>query len=251
MVTRSSSSSLYRSSSSSFGSSAPRKTRCIISTNSSYLKTNLGRDQQYLSYVRSSLWIGILRMSWPKVALMISLPVKSSLLKLPSIWEQSLISARVWTSCSGIANINYHVTAAVLIFTELNEVEYITVSGGGRWNVGHRDKKYNWQVASAQVCSSHAKNWSLGPVFWTSGVPFSIRLLWPFQALPVHSGLIRVVSNPISGYQSQLCPMLQEHVARSLLRVDPNAIVRDNCAENADNKMCLRMSHTERMFSFC
>ena len=39
MVTRSSSSSLYRSSSSSFGSSAPRKTRCIISTNSSYLKT--------------------------------------------------------------------------------------------------------------------------------------------------------------------------------------------------------------------
>ena len=122
---------------------------------------------------------------------------------------------------------------------------------GGRWNVGHRDKKYNWQVASAQVCSSHAKNWSLGPAFWTSGVPFSIRLLWPFQALPVHSGLIRVVSNPVSGYQSQLSPVLQENVARSLLRVDPNAIVRDNCAENADNKMCLRMSHNESMFSFC
>ena len=45
--------------------------------------------------MRSSLWMGILRMSWPKVALMISLPVKSSLLKLPSIWEQSLISERV------------------------------------------------------------------------------------------------------------------------------------------------------------
>ena len=47
-----------------------------------------------------------------------------------------------------------------------------------------------------------------------------------------------VVSNPISGYESQLCTMLQEHVAGSLLRVDSNAIVSDNCAENATINTC-------------
>ena len=47
-----------------------------------------------------------------------------------------------------------------------------------------------------------------------------------------------VVSNPISGYQSQLCPVLQEHIARSLLRVDPNAIVSDNCTEKAHFRIC-------------
>ena len=48
------------------------------------------------------------------------------------------------------------------------------------------------------------------------------------------SGLVAVsMSNPISGYQSQLCTVLQEHVACSLLRVDPNPIISDDCTENS------------------
>ena len=137
-------------------------------------RQNLGRDQQYLSYVRSSLWIGILRMSWPKVALMISLPVKSSLLKLPSIWEQSLISARVWTSCSGIANINYHVTAAVLIFTELNELEYITVSGGedGMLATEIRNTTGKWQVLKSAPVMLKIDLWGQRSGLLVSHFPF-------------------------------------------------------------------------------
>ena len=48
------------------------------------------------------------------------------------------------------------------------------------------------------------------------------------------SGLVAVsMSNPIPGYQSQLCAVLQEHIACSLLRVDPNPIISDDCTENS------------------
>ena len=135
------------------------------------------RLREYLSYVRSSLWIGILRMSWPKVALMISFPVKSSLLKLPSIWEQSL----VWSPLQAfevehhvrtyVENIDHCVTAAELIFTELNELEYITVFWGGDDGMSATEIR-NTTGQCLKVCSSHAKSWSLRPVLWTSAVPF-------------------------------------------------------------------------------
>ena len=109
------------------------------------------RLREYLSYVRSSLWIGILRMSWPKVALMISLPVKSSLLKLPSIWEQSLIfSASIWswTSCSDICRKYQSSCNSSRVDIYWNEWTGIHHGFfGGEWrNVGHRDKKYNWPM---------------------------------------------------------------------------------------------------------
>ena len=52
MVTRSPSSSLYLRSSSSFGSRAPRNTRCIIRTNSSYLSSKVNAIRLVLSYAR-------------------------------------------------------------------------------------------------------------------------------------------------------------------------------------------------------
>ena len=61
--------------------------------------------------------MGILRMSWPKVALMISLPVKSSLLKLPSICQQD--------HKLSLQYFEYHQTLTVDIFTKLNEIVYI------------------------------------------------------------------------------------------------------------------------------
>ena len=73
-------------------------------------------------------------MSWPKVALMISLPVKSSLLKLPSICERD--------HKLSLQYFEYH-QLSQSIFTKLNEIVYI-MDGGQNNGMLATDKKCNW-----------------------------------------------------------------------------------------------------------
>ena len=118
--------------------------------------------------------------------------------------------------------------------TKLNEIENITVLGGEDGMLATEIRNTNGKCWS----SSHTKSWSVSN---RATIILEADFLLPhlpnefsghFKHRHCQFGLV-VVSNPIPWYQSQLCAVLQEHIACSLLRVDPNAIVSDNCTERA------------------